>query len=80
MKVITIDAKTKERVYTRKEVADLAGVSVQTIRLWEDAGAIPPSVRDENGYRYWKDAEVKKIKAHASLTIKERKAKVKTKI
>ena len=52
MRVITIDADTNERVYTRKEVADLVGVSTQTIRLWEDAGVIPPSVRDDNGYRY----------------------------
>jgi DNA-binding transcriptional MerR regulator len=75
MQVITIDAKTKERVYTRKEVADLVGVSTQTIRLWEDAGAIPPSVRDENGYRYWKDAELEKIKAYADLPVKERRKK-----
>ena len=75
MQVITIDAKTKERVYTRKEVADLVGVSTQTIRLWEDAGSIPPSVRDENGYRYWKDAELKKIKAYADLPAKERRKK-----
>ena len=70
MRVITIDADTKERVYTRKEVADIVGVSTQTIRLWEDAGAIPPSVRDDNGYRYWKDAELKKIKAYGELPAK----------
>lgn len=73
MRVITIDVDTKERVYTRKEVADLVGVSTQTIRLWEDAGVIPPSVRDENGYRYWKDAELEKIKAYADLPAKGRR-------
>lgn len=75
MKVITIDAETKERVYTRKEVADIVGVSTQTIRLWEDAGAIPPSVRDENGYRYWKDAGLEKVKAYANLPAKDRRKK-----
>lgn len=75
MKVITIDVDTKERVYTRKEVADLVGVSTQTIRLWEDAGLIPPSVRDENEYRYWKDAELEKIKAFADLPAKDRRKK-----
>ena len=75
MKVITIDIDTNERVYTRKEVADIVGVSAQTIRLWEDAGLIPPAVRDENGYRYWKDAEVEKIKAFADLPAKYRRKK-----
>lgn len=75
MRVITIDADTKERVYTRKEVADLVGVSTQTIRLWEDAGVIPPSVRDDNGYRYWKDAELEQIKAYADLPAKDRRKK-----
>lgn len=73
MKVITIDVDTKERVYTRTEVANLVGVSAQTIRLWEDAGVIPSAVRDENGYRYWKDAELEKIKAYADLPAKERR-------
>ena len=73
MRVITIDAETKERVYSRKEVADIVGVSTQTIRLWEDAGVIPPSVRDENGYRYWKDAELREIKAYADTPSKNRR-------
>lgn len=75
MRVITIDVDTKERVYTRKEVADLVGVSTQTIRIWEDAGAIPPSVRDDNGYRYWKDDGLEKIKAYADLPVKDRRKK-----
>lgn len=75
MQVITIDAETKERVYTRKEVADLVGVSTQTIRLWEDAGVIPSSVRDENDYRYWKDAELERIKSYAKLPAKDRRKK-----
>lgn len=75
MQVITIDAETKERVYTRKEVANLVGVSTQTIRLWEDAGVILPSVRDDNGYRYWKDEELESIKNYADLPAKDRRKK-----
>ena len=75
MKVITIDVDTKERVYTRKEVADIVGVSNQTIRLWEDAGVIPSAERDENGYRYWKDEGLEKIKAYANLPAKDRRKK-----
>jgi len=74
MRAITIDADTGKRVYTRKEVADMVGASTQSIRLWEDAGAIPASVRDEGGYRYWYEEDLEAIKAYASLP---RKAKLK---
>ena len=47
MRAITIDADTGKRVYTRKEVADLVGASTQSIRLWEDAGAIPCFIHKE---------------------------------
>lgn len=73
MRVITIDADTGKRVYSRKEVATLCGVSTQTIRLWEDAGRIPASIRDENDYRYWNEDNVKIIKEYSSKSVKERK-------
>jgi len=73
MRVITIDADTGKRVYSRKEVATLCGVSTQTIRLWEDAGRIPASIRDENDYRYWDEDNVKIIKEYSSKSVKERK-------
>ena len=73
MRVITIDADTGKRVYSRKEVATLCGVSTQTIRLWEDAGRIPASIRDENDYRYGDEDNVKIIKEYSSKSVKERK-------
>ena len=73
MRVITIDADTGKRVYSRKEVATLCGVSTQTIRLWEDACRIPASIRDENDYRYWDEDNVKIIKEYSSKSVKERK-------
>lgn len=73
MRVITIDADTKERVYSRKEVADLVGISTQTLRLWEDAGVIPQSVRDDKDYRYWLEADIAKIKEYAELPLKDRR-------
>lgn len=73
MRVITIDAETGKRVYSRKEVATSCGVSAQTIRLWEDAKKIPASTRDENDYRYWTEEEVETIKVFAGMPVKERK-------
>lgn len=75
MRVITIDESTGKRVYTRKEVADICGVSNQTIRLWEKAKVIPLSVRDENDYSYWDDEALEKIKEYAQLPIKDRRKK-----
>jgi len=75
MRVITIDADTGKRVYSRKEVAVLVGKDTQTIRNWEDAGAIPASKRDENDYRYWLEDDLEAIKAYASLPAKERRKK-----
>ena len=72
MRVITIDADTGKRVYSRKEVATMCGVSAQTIRLWEDAGKIPASTRDENDYRYWDEENVELIKEYAVKPVKER--------
>lgn len=74
MKVVSIfiDEKTKERMYRRNEVAKEVGVSTQTIRLWEEAGVIPQSVRDDNNYRYWSVEDLEKIKSYASTSRKER--------
>lgn len=73
MRVITVDEATKKRVYSRKEVATLCGVSTQIIRIWEDAGGIPKAVRDENGYRYWDEDAVEIIKEYASKSVSERR-------
>ena len=75
MQVITIDKDTGKRVYSRKEVATICGVSAQSIRIWEDAGHIPASTRDENDYRYWNEDEVELIKQYANKPIKERHRK-----
>jgi predicted site-specific integrase-resolvase len=67
MRVITVNEATGERVYSRTEVARICGVSTQSLRLWEDAGVIPQATRDENGYRYWTEAEVEQIEKYAEI-------------
>ena len=78
---ITIDADTGERVYQRSEVAKEAGVTTQTIRHWEEAGLIPPPVRDEkNNFRYWSEEDLEEIKAFvAENKQKQRYGKVNVK-
>lgn len=75
MRVITVNESTGKRVYSRKEVATLCGVSTQTIRLWEDLKVIPSSERDENDYRYWDEGALAKIKEYALLPQKDRRKK-----
>ena len=75
MRVITIDADTGKRVFSRKEVATICGVSAQTIRLWEDAEKIPASTRDENDYRYWVEEEVEQIKEFSKIAGKGKRIK-----
>lgn len=70
---ITVDKDTGQRVYSRKEVATICGVSTQTIRLWEDAGHIPVSTRDDTGARYWDDEALTQIKEYAKLPLRERR-------
>jgi DNA-binding transcriptional MerR regulator len=72
MRVITIDADTGKRVYTRKEVATICGVSTQLIRIWEDAGKIPSSIRDENDYRYWDEDTLKEVHRYANTCFRKR--------
>nr|WP_314462741.1 MerR family DNA-binding transcriptional regulator [uncultured Clostridium sp.] len=72
MRVVTIDEETGKRVYSRKEVANIVGVSTQTIRLWEEAGSIPAPSRDENDYRYWVEDDIERIKEYAGLPRKEK--------
>ena len=75
MKVITVDEGTGKRVYSRKEVATICGVSTQIIRIWEDTGKIPASTRDENDYRYWLEDDIETIKEYASIPLKEKRKK-----
>jgi DNA-binding transcriptional MerR regulator len=70
MRVITVNEATGERVFSRTEVATICGVSNQSLRLWEDAGVIPQSTRDENNYRYWTEEQVEQIKEYAEIPYK----------
>ena len=50
--------ETTNTMYTVKQLADLAGVSVRTLHYYDEIGLLEPSYVGENGYRYYEDAEL----------------------
>lgn len=50
-----------EKGYTVKKLADLAGVSVRTLHLYDEIGLLKPSVRTEAGYRLYGERELLRL-------------------
>jgi DNA-binding transcriptional MerR regulator len=48
-------------VYTVKQLAELAGVSVRTLHYYDEIDLLKPSSVGENGYRYYADDEVLRL-------------------
>jgi DNA-binding transcriptional MerR regulator len=42
-------------VYTVKQLADLAGVTIRTLHYYDEIGLLKPSSVGDNGYRYYED-------------------------
>lgn len=49
------------------ELADCAGVTPRTIRYYESLGLLGPSEREGQGFRYYTDAELARLKKIDSL-------------
>jgi len=47
--------------YTVKQLADLAGVSTQTLRYYDQIGLLKPAGTTEAGYRLYSSAEVDRL-------------------
>jgi len=47
--------------YQIKQLAKLAGVSVRTLRYYDEIGLLPPAYTGENGYRYYETAQVDQL-------------------
>ena len=54
------DTATPRGTYTTKQLADLAGVSVRTLRHYDRIGLLVPNRRD-NGFRAYSPAEVERL-------------------
>ncbi|BDZ31742.1 MerR family transcriptional regulator [Lactiplantibacillus sp. WILCCON 0030] len=47
--------------YQIKQLAKLAGVSVRTLRYYDEIGLLPPAYIGTNGYRYYETAQVDQL-------------------
>ncbi len=51
-----------EKRYYIKELIKALGISRKTYYNWEEAGKVKPAKRDKmSGFRYWTEADVKKL-------------------
>lgn len=48
-------------VYTVKQLAKIAGVTVRTLHYYDEIGLLKPSFIKENGYRYYEEKELVKL-------------------
>ena len=42
-------------------VAEMTGLSIQTLRHWDEVGLVPPSERSEGGFRLYSDVDVQRL-------------------
>lgn len=53
--------ETQQESFSIGQLAQLAGVSAQAIRYYERIGLLPPPERSANGYRHYRQSDVKRI-------------------
>jgi DNA-binding transcriptional MerR regulator len=54
--------KKKPNVYSISEVARELGLSAEWLRQGEKRGSIPPAKRDRNGYRYYTEEDIERLR------------------
>jgi len=52
-KIMKMNQKTIEKMYSVKQLSDLAGVSPRTIHYYDEIGLLKPAAYGENRYRYY---------------------------
>ena len=50
-----------EQRYQIGTVAEMTGLSIQTLRHWDEVGLVPPSERSEGGFRLYSDVDVQRL-------------------
>jgi len=52
---------TKARLLQIGEAAERAGLSLRTVRYWEEVGLVQPSMRSPGGFRLYSEADVDRL-------------------
>ncbi len=52
----------EDKIYTTKEIADLIGIHVNTVRMYEEIGFLTPPERKRNGYRVYTDLQLEQCR------------------
>lgn len=65
-KLLEGDSQENEQTLKRKEVSEMLGISMDTLRNWEMNGLFKVK-RKENGYRVYTDDDIRKLKIIRSL-------------
>jgi len=60
------------RCFNRQDVAKMCNISIQTLKLWEEAKVIPEPIRDKNNYMYWDQKNLELIKEYSNQSRKDR--------
>lgn len=61
-----------KNTYTLAEVADILGVSKETLRRWDSNGTLVPMRNCDNNYRYYHKSQLEKFEQAQSLFISEK--------
>ncbi len=48
-------------MHTVKEIAELTGVSTRTLRYYDEIGLLPPTCKNEAGYRLYDDKALERL-------------------
>jgi MerR family transcriptional regulator, copper efflux regulator len=62
VRIETTDGAESERMHQIGEVADAVGLSLRTIRYYDEAGLVPPSGRSAGGFRLYTVADIDRLR------------------
>jgi DNA-binding transcriptional MerR regulator len=62
VRIETTDVAEGERMHQIGEVADAVGLSLRTIRYYDEAGLVPPSGRSAGGFRLYTVADIDRLR------------------
>jgi DNA-binding transcriptional MerR regulator len=64
--------ENKRTTYRNSEAARELGISAEWLRVGEKRGYFPPALRDRNGYRYYTEEDIERMRnRHTSRRIEE---------